>query len=357
MAVLTFTPRAFGGSGTAKSNNGEQSVTYRVGYIATCTAGGTDTEAAVYKFLRENSGSYPWYGKPLSLGSDIDNTVQVSAIDVNVIDGSDRDFEVLYTYSPTNLPSDFDTQPGTGGKETNNPIEWLDDIDVTFTQTLGTVEFGVFHGFTNATKGKISNAKMTVGKTLAISNSACIPYDPPVEAELDIQVVRIAKNVFEYDGALLDTYSGAVNSDEFQINMPFYRFRMTVKPRQARIRLASVFNRQNGIKYWRQTAELMIDRDRGWRKKILDRGMAARREVSDPDGSGSTIDSETSTVSAGKTNHSQNTDSAGYPLSEPVLFDGNGQPQRTEYPPTYGEWQVYREIPFAPLAGKAWSTY
>jgi hypothetical protein len=36
-------------------------------------------------------------------------------------------------------------------------------------------------------------------------------------------------------------------------------------------------------------------------------------------------------------------DADGYPVSAPIMLDGDGQPLRPDRPPVYGAWQIYRE--------------
>lgn len=348
MAVLTITPRAFGARGTGKQNigaSGEEAVpavSYTATYRAHCDSA-SDTPPVIYKFLYENKGSYPWYGSPLTLGNGSDKTVVVKTIDVETIDGSDRDFDVVFGYEPAKSDSDIQSQPGIDGEETTNPLDWLDEIEVTFTQTLVVAEFGVFHGFASS-RGPVNNAKMAIGETLVISNSARVPYDPPIEKEKDIKVIRISRNVAQYDEAFFNQFHGVVNRDLVTIVKPDYGFRSVIQPFTGKIKvIGATFQTQNGIRYWRQTIEVHVDED-GWRRKILDRGMATRREASDPDGSGGTL-SNTDEVSDGKANLALNTDPAGYPLTEPVCLDGNGKPLRSaSYPAVYGEWGVYREL-------------
>lgn len=359
MAITSFTARAFGGSGSAKytPGAGSQTVTPAARYRATYRAvfdSALDEPAVVYKFLESNKGSYPWYGSTYRLGNGFDATATVQGIDVEIVDGSDRMADVHYTYEPANAQPDFDVQPGTGGAMSANPVDWLDDVEVSYTQSLVPVEFAFFHGFTSALTGQVTNGKMVPGKVLPVTNSACIPFDPPLEDEEQIKVIRISRNVFEYDGPFFDGWQGAVNNDRFTISKSFYRYEETFAPGTALCKMiGGIFRHINGIKHWRQTIEIWKKLS-GWRRRIQDRGMSPRREAGDPDGSGGTISNSDLTGRSGKTNHAVNKDDASYPLSEPVLFDGKGQPLRESYPPVYGEWQTKPEVAFAPLAGRAW---
>lgn len=354
MAVTSVVALAFGSSASGQQsiggtgNEAAPSVRYRAKFRARCDSP-SDDPSIVYKHLEQNKGTLPWYGNKYQLGNGLDATALVNRLDIEVVDGSDRAFDIDVGYEPLNLSSDI--QP----IEPPDPLDWLDDIEVSFTQILVPVERGVFHGFSSTLKPEIVNAKMAKGETLAITNSACVPYDPPIEEEEEIKVIRISKSVKVYDGSLFDDWQGAINKDQFVINKGFYGYRETFKPLTAKIRyIGGVFSRTgpNGVKYWRQTIEIH-KKLTGWRRKLLDRGILVRREQGDPDGEGSTV-SASNLVPAGKANFKVNKDAAGYPMTEPVLFDGNGQPQRVTYPPVYGEWGTKPEVSFAPLAGRAW---
>lgn len=341
---------SIGASGSAQgSDSGTVSVSYRANYRAYCDDP-LDTSPIVLTHFRQ-SGTLPWMGKTFALGNGIDASAVCRNVQVDPIENGPGMFNVTVGYeSVTTEKEQNESEDGTS----EDPLEWLDEIEISFTQTAVVAELGKFHGFHSALRGAIKNNKIQVGKTIAICNSAGVPYDPPVEKEKDIRVIRIMKHVREYDGLLFNKWNGRVNSDIVVINKPFYRYKDEWENLTAKIKvIGATFGRVNGKNYWRQTIEVHIDRD-GWRKRILDRGMAARREADDPDGSGNTL-SNTDEVDAGKSNHHQNTDSNGYSFSEPLNFDGNGQPLRSaSYPPVYGEWGVYEEIAFAPLAGKAW---
>ena len=358
MTVISVTARGIGCSGKASQGIGQTggdaqvSKTYRAHYRA--KADPLDSSPIIYQYLEANSGNggIPWFGSILTLGNGSDSAVVCQDIDVDPIEGGPGLFDIIATFKPANSEGDIQQQPGSGGSLSANPLDWLDDIDVSFTQTSVAVERGIFHGFFDD-EGNPANAQLAIGSKLAIANSAGVPYDPPIEDEKQIKIIRIARNVFEYDDFLLDDFNGAINSDEFIIEKPFYRFRSRVRPLTALCRLGSVFNIQNGIKYYRQTLELWIDKE-NWRRKILDKGQQRMIKEGAPNGTGSSY-SSADIPDEGNAPYVQLADPDGLPLSSPVGFGGGGFPKNNALGPSfYGHWGIKDERAFAPLAGVAW---
>lgn len=357
MAVTSLTPRAFGCSGSGKiTQDAGGSIVelkrYRSTYHAVCDSA-SDDSSVVFKYLEANKGSVPWYGSTYTLGNGTDSTSVVSDINVEVVDGSDRLFTVEYQFTPTKEDGELpEPQQGTGDGLTLNPMEWLEDIDVYFSSVLVTAETGKFHGFFKSNgEGPTNHPVMNIGQVFPICNSVCVPYDPPLEMEKQIKVIRIARNVPEYDGPFFDQYQGSINTDRVTIDKGFYRFRMVIAPLTGKISIGGSFQRTNGIKYWRQTTTIEVDYE-NWRRKPLDKGLtyldvAPSTEVSvsdffDPDDhNGGSI--------------KKVTDPDGYPIDNPVLLDGVGRklPLGAEKP-YYGYWSTIPEVPWAGLAGRAW---
>jgi hypothetical protein len=246
------------------------------------------------------------------------------------------------------------SNPTEDGKESQDPLEWLDEVEVSFTQIGIAAEFGTFHGFQSTEGNEANNPWMQIGDVMPISDSARVPYDPPIEKEKDIRVIRITRNVFDYDLGFFDQYQGAVNSDLVVIAKPLYRYVDVLQPLTARIRvIGGRFNVVNGKKFWQQSIEIHVDRD-GWRRQLLDRGMQARRFVGDPGGPVSDSPLTNAEAASGFTRFVLNKDAAGGPIPAPLLFNGNGQPLTNGAAAFYGTWGIYRELPFTPLKGRAW---
>ena len=318
-------------------------MSYKVMYRAHCDSS-SDTPPIIFKFLEQNKGTYPWYGSPLTLGNGSDKSVVVKNIDVDTVDNSDRDFDITYSYEPASAESDLQPQQGTDGTLTTDPLLWLDEIDISFTQTLEVVESAVFHGFSDKNGAAIRHPIMDVGNVMPPMNSAAVPYDPPIEKEVDIRVIRISKNVLQYDGLFFDQYQGAVNSDFVTIDKPGYDYRDVIRPLCGKIKaIGGAYQFVNGSQYWKQTIEIHVHPN-GWRRKLLDIGNVHIYTLNGIDTSYGDFDG----------NPKQNADEDGYPQMSPLPLDGTGRKLGAGKLNVYGEWQVDREVNFMPLAGKAW---
>lgn len=360
MSVTSISVRAFGarGRGVKASTTGQDAspaVSYSITYRAVCDSA-LDTPPVVYQYLEQNKGTAPWFDNKLQVGNGSDPDAVVRTIDVETVENSTGLFDIVVGFDPLNIDQENQPlNPGTDGELTPNPLDWYDEIDVSYTQTAMPCEEGIFRGFNQGGFGVV-NGYMAIGSTLPITNSARVAYDPPIEEERDIRVIRISRNVVEYDGPFFKGYQGRVNADQVVIDKPFYRFRDVLDPFTAKIKyIGATFGVTSGIKYYRQTIEIHVDEIFGWRRKILDRGMVRKREAGDPPGDGGADLSATDEQDEGKANVELNTDASSNPIPEPVLFNGRGQPlANASSKAVYGIWSTKPEVPFAPLAGVAW---
>lgn len=359
MAVVSVVARGIGCSGSAKQgigSSGEEAVlakSYRAHYRATCSDP-SDTAPLVYAYLEANKGTQPWFGNKLTLGNGSDSSVVCDDISVDPVEGAPGLFDVVAHFRPAKAESDLEPQPGTadGASVSTNPLDWYDDIDVTFTQTSKVAEFGTFWGFFD-TAGNPAAAQLAIGNVLAITNSAGVPYDPPIEDEKQIKVIRISRNIIGYDDTEFDFYQGTVNSDLVIIEKPFYNFRTAIQPLTGLIRLGTVFNILNGIRHYRQTTEIWVDAE-NWRHKLLDKGSESLIEAGAPNGSGSQF-SSSDIPDVGNAPVKRLRDPDSFPITAPYAFNGAGQPANNKNGPHYyGIWQTKREVSWAPLQGKAW---
>lgn len=357
MAVTSVVAQGIGCSGSAKQaigSTGQAAVPsrrYRSHWRATCDDL-TDTSPVVYDYLEANANTLPWFGNTLELGTGSDDTVVCTGIDVDPIKDSGGLFDIVAHYEPVNAEQDNETQPGTGGNQTADPLDWLDDIEVSFTSTLVTAEFGIFRGFFNAQDEAQPNGRMIVGQKTALVNSAKVPFDPPPEKEKHIKVIRISRNVPAYDDEFFDFYQGTTNSDEVTIDKPIYRFTAKIKAFTGLLRIGAQFNQQNGIKYYRQTTEVWVDKET-WRRDFLDKGMQREKFAEGPNGAGGTY-SEGDLPLEANSYLSQLVDSENYPYTAPVPMNGNGQPNnRGDQPAIYGRWTIEREVAWQPIIQQA----
>jgi hypothetical protein len=177
-----------------------------------------------------------------------------------------------------------------------------------------------------------------------------VPIDPTLEDEARIQVVRITKYLPTYNGNDYTPYLDCINSDRFTINKPAYNFRLSVGLYKAKFgNVLTDFGFSSGIKYYRQTAELLISTPPyGWLRPVVDRGILRRTMVGDKNDSGETI-------SPGDTEEERSRfvavikDAAEYPVCEPVRLNGNGQPLDARGKAVHLIWQTKELRSFAAI--------
>lgn len=322
-----------GASGKA-SGNGQQSpkIEYTANYFV--TASPTDTAYEVLAYFRSNG---PWIGSPFSYSSAFD--ADATCVDVNAtpIENSLGKFHVVAQFSTNGSEDDDnnndDRNKDDKGKKTDDPLKWHDEIDVSTTQVSVPIEYATYIGPNPANEflrpGKINRDPC---------NSAGVPFDPLPEYELDITVLRITKNVANYDEGQIAPYRGTINSDGFVIQKPAYKFTFPVSPLVAKIKQWSgSFHFAGEIPYWKQTIELHIN-PLGWRFPLLDRGTTKVVEDDDPDSSTYHLRIPKRLVDAG-----------GVPLTEPQKLNGNGGLLRPGADPVYLVYGKYLEVPYGNL--------
>lgn len=301
----------------------------------------------ILQYFRTN-GDLPWIGDGFDYGAEQDSNSRCKTISPDRIDKSNW-FRVKVDFEP--LESE---QPDKGEDENGNsqedPLLWHDEIDVSYTQVTIPVELATFRG-TN--RNGINGSPMRVralGSDGPVINSAGVPFDPGIEYEVDVKIVRITKNVAEFDGNLNNQFQGAVNNDQVVINKQPYRYRDTWGPLTARIKnISGSFQIANRIPYWKKTIEVHIT-PVGWRRLIVDRGLERRQlpgDIREWDANGTPIQISDGDILPGQSHHMRIKDADGYPITAPVLLDGDGAPLKPDRPAIYLEYQTYFEIPFA----------
>lgn len=159
----------------------------------------------------------------------------------------------------------------------------------------------------------------------AITNSAGIPFDPPVMVEVSRPVVSVtvnrAANAWRFlDAALLQD---AVNQVAWQGMAP-----RTLKCES----VDAESNYENGVSYWRVTYQLAIKWDT-WDLQILDAGLTERA-----------YDEE---VGGGATKLKRIRDEYGRDVSDPVPLNGAGERLPVGATEVYRTYRYFRELPFA----------
>ena len=190
-----------------------------------------------------------------------------------------------------------------------------------------------------------------------VTNSALVPYNPPLERNATRIQLRYSKNVAEYPQQAAAQFHRAVNDEAVTFDFKYQKLKFAIEPYTAQcVSINGAFSEANGTKFWRVTWELLIDDEFGFREKVVDRGLHARAMYGDPDGRGGFITS----TEGDQLRWRRITDKAGNPVAEPVLLNGNGQPlpipaDGSPIEPVFLTYSIYRELPFwmigIPIAG------
>lgn len=330
-----------GGSASGTQDTGANKISYRTKYRAK-VSDPRDTPKTVLAYFRSHA-ELPWPGRPFKFANDFDVSAICKTVDPEYVENSGGWYTVSATYESE---SGEDQNPGNDpdGKPVTSPFSWHDEIDVSYTQLSIPVEVAIFRQFVPA---NIRSRALVRGQETPVINSACVPFDPSLEEELDIKVIRISRYLRNWDGGPANQFQGAVNNDYVTIDKPAYRFRDFFAPYQGRIKqFSGTFQIINGFPCYRVTVEVHVNPLQfGWRRVVCDRGLSRRIAPGDPGGP-----SLGATVALGDAIDTPIRDEEGYPISEPVLLNGDGQPLRPGEKPVYLIYQTRKERPFSVIA-------
>jgi len=232
------------------------------------------------------------------------------------------------------------------GNATDNPLDFRPVIRSNTVQYQRPVDVSKFLGGYHGDAA----AMFPIGDYATPCNSAGVPFNPRPMRDDSRTVVNITRNLAVYDSDDAEAWTNTVNLNDFQIMK--FGFVGSFGKRTTRIRAFSGdLRRQNGVDFWE--ASCVLDRDpRRWFERILDQGVHARALDGDPDGRGGQF-SPNRPRAAGVPQLRRLVDDDEMPISDPVLFDGDGQPLPLDvWPiePVFGNWLHYEEQPFEALA-------
>ena len=352
MSVILVELSSQGASGSASGRSGGLvRETYTATFRVECDNALDGPQVVLTHF--KQTASLPYMGRRYDYGNDRASQSVCSRLQVRHIDKSIGRFEVDAEFEPLDADGEdagkVEQGTSTSGKLTEDPEEWRYSISSDFYTLAKPVEKAIFREGVNAEK---LSSFLVAGSELPPMNSSGVPFDPPVEDEDYILVLRITRWVQAYDEQLEDDFTGAVNTDEFVINLPAYRFFRRVRKNIAIAKVNHELENINGQVWWRRNFELAINPN-GWRRVLLDRGLVELLVPGDVRPDGTVVDQQDFDPSK-PFEHVPITDLEGNPVSSPVLLDGRGKALDPTKKPVYLIYSTKREVAFAPLAGRAW---
>lgn len=350
MAVTGSSLHWKGASGSYKKGEGPSyTAVYRV-----TTNSANDQSQTIINWVRDNIAEL---GAPYAYAGDTDETLAIlRTIAADRELGSTNIWEVVLSYDSSGKDEE---KPEEGedeeGNPTEDPTEFRPQISVATVHRTKPVEKAKYlGGFTGW-----AHQAIMLGNRVIPCNSAMTPYNPGLEKEFSQLQISIQRNLDNFDGDEAQRVVDTVNATSFRINR--WGFSVFVEKYHGKITSWKADLRlQWGQEVWDSVMTILVDRD-GWVDEIVDRGIAASANDGDPDGRGGYIspgDAENDKWHlTGVPRIRRLQDPDGMPITEPVLFDGKGQPLdlNTLGPGTlaaqtvYSKWLKYDEREFKAL--------
>lgn len=341
-------------SGTRSGTNLESSTTeYQVEYTFK-TDSAADGPEVILRYCVPSGGSdpRPYLGKEYRQGNDSDPNSICTKISAPQREKSNpRLWKATGTFTPKTQGSgeQAKAQPGENGVQTTDPTLWLPGLSIKSTQINIPVEEAIYlKGFKGA-----AAAVCPPNTKGCVTNSAFVEYNPGLERELTMKIYTFTQYFGAWLGPSWDLYEDAINAAQVVFAGNKLNFSSTWEQYKARIKNFDGSLRYiNGFKVWERNVEIHVN-PLGWDRHIVDRGLLRRADprLGDPDGHGGTF-SSSDRLPKGVPPVRHIMDENDIPITEPVLFDGDGQPLEDPSPgkAVYLDYRVYMNVrDFAPL--------
>jgi hypothetical protein len=326
------------GSGLSAANARR---TYHANYVVVTDDPTTSPKAVEAHF--KATTSLPWYGRTWKwsgTAADRDTTAICNKFEVTYRPRSAGVFDVRVQFEPQDKENQ-QQKPDTNGDLTDDPLLWIEEIVVNYTQLVIPSEKAIFRGFDPP---NIVNPFLADGDKLPPCNSALVTFDPAPERIVPIKVVRFVRWVPSLIAA--EEYQGTINNDEYTINKLIpYNFRQVVPKYHGLIK-----NVGGHVEYinrrflWKREIELWIN-PLSWIDQYLDEGDMTRRKPGDPKPGGGTW--SLTDFAVGEPFVARMRDHRGQVITKPTNLNGNGLPLEDPKKPVYLKWQNYDDKPHA----------
>jgi len=327
--AVTFPQLHWNGStGEAVSEGGGVRTMYQAIYKLKTTDPLDNAQLILEFFVTDPN--LPGLGAPYEYGNDSDHSALCYSIKPRRRRKNSQMWDVIVSYK-TPDPDDEDYKPDENGDLTDNPLEWRPEFSVSHrAETRPVYSARYMGGFTGTAAERYPTPEDNTYRFVPM-NSAFIPFDPPLEEVVTVRMVNITAYIEEFNGEAAATWHRALNERIVTIDLPWYYDwwgKYEARLEQVDASLERRFREQpNGqqepIDFFQLNIMVAVDPDNHL-KKVVDRGVAARAIVGDPDGRGSTISSQDLVEGMPRARHLVDADDN--PITEPVLFDGDGAP-------------------------------
>jgi len=339
-----------GTSLAATGNDGELIKRVYTAHYRVITDNATTSSKSIEKHFKDTP-TLPWFGRTWKwtgangAANDRDPESICKKIEVSHQPGSEGIFKVEATYEPVSGKTPKENPDNGDGDDTDDPLEWREQMTISYTQITEAVNWAIFHGFTT---GQFANELFagTNGLKRGLSyipqNSALVPYDPLPEKEIDLKIIRMVKNIPFFDSNLYDPWISSVNTDPVHFLKRHLGMIVSVEPFQGRLKnINASSDFQNGKPFVRREIEIWVNPN-GWRGRLPDIGHAAKPRDANDTGFVSPGDlinkpAQSEVVTIRDVNE--------YPMTAPLKLDGFGRVLLTTNPhrAVWTNWQYYDE--------------
>lgn len=305
----------------------------------------TDGPAGAYDYVVANVAAL---GDTYVFGTDFDNDAYLVSIDPQRVAKSAAPWVWIVTLRwrmrSANQQKEQNEEEGEEGQKTSDPTLWKADIKTGSIKVEEVVEDAKYISGYSGTAHDTLTGREDGGPVV---NSALQPFDPPSTRRRSLTQYSISTYVDEVVQSDLE-YRDTVNDDEKEFNVDGEVYTI---PQYAGYCEDVTFESTvvNEKRYYRRNVVIVVDDEKTWRREYLDRGKGARAMAGDPDGHGGTLSNADLPTGSPKTRPITNpaTDD---PVTEPVLLNGDGQPNDPDADPIYAKWQTIPETSWSGFA-------
>jgi hypothetical protein len=333
----------------ATGTDGEQVKRIYTAHYRVITDNSTTSTKSIEKHFKTTT-TLPWFGRSWKwtgengAANDNDTEAICKKIEVSHQPGSSGIFKVEATFEPRDSDKQKEKPDDGDGDDTTDPLEWRQEMSISYSQITVPVMWAIFHGFTTGDRADVlieGRRALQRGLTYIPQNSALVPYDPLPEMEIDLKVIRMVRNIPKFQSWDYDPWISSVNTDPVHIIKQHLGMWVSIEPYQGRIKGVSGSTAiENGKPFVRREVEIWVNPN-GWRGRLADIGHAVQPEAEDTGfvSPGDLINkpAQAEQVTVRDVNE--------YPMTAPIKLDGFGRALRTADPhvSVWTNWQYYDE--------------
>lgn len=291
-------------------------------------------------------------GSPYEFGNDADPTATLKEMNPSRVDGTRVLWQLVCSFRGSEASKPEEKEDESGGTS-NDPEEWRDEWEFSFSQKQIPVEDAKLIGLSKIPQpDKVGRRNKGVSEVPR--NSAGVIFDPPLEKEDSILVMRRTSYHPSYSTLNAIKFQDAVNSDDIAITIAPYKLSIVILKGQAKVQNyggsfsfttipKTATTPERVVGYWKRIVEIHIRRD-GWYHRPIDRGFETDVGLTGKSAVTGEVISAADLPSTGTTLETL-ADFKGEPLRSPQLLDGRGGVLPAGEDPLTIFYMAYKELP------------